>query len=475
MDGKLDGEGETMNRSVLVLLVVVIVPYPASAHVGSPTVFFQGQAGPYNAQVVIQPAEVIPGLAEISVRIEPGGVERVTALPMKWNAGPKGAPPPDVAHLVRGETNLYSAQLWIMEPGAHSIQIEITGPAGHGRVAMEPGAELPLRRRWLARGGMLLGGILLVLLLCGGKYWWQLEAAEYRNNRLYRPVEAQADLRFEGAKRVLRLEVPSFGGAAPLVPDHGKLMHLFLVREPGLDAFAHLHPIKRDKKTFETVLPDLPAGSYQLYADVTYETGSSDTLTTKVEITEKPVGERSDPDLKNDDPDDSWQVSPALLANTANREFQLAPNCTMTCQGPQRLRINEPVVLRFAVRDGNGEPIVLEPYLGMRGHLALRRDDGAVFTHLHPGGSASMAAMLLSELRFEGKLPLKAAFGADDPLCQLPPMTPGEQPWLRGIGGSDASTVSFPYAFPKPGRYRLWVQVRVKGVVLTGVYDLEVG
>src|SRR5882672_5401993 len=342
-----------MNRSLLVLLVVLaveIVPFPASAHVGSPTVFFLGRAGPYDTQVVIKPAEVIPGLAEISVRIEPGGVERVTALPMKWNAGPKGAPPPDVAQLVRGETNLYSAQLWIMEPGAHSIQIEITGPAGHGRVAipmdavatrvltlpkalggiltvlglalaalllsiiggairesmLEPGAELPLRLRRLARGGMLLGGILLVLLLCGGKYWWQLEAAEYRNNRLYRPVEAQADLRFEGAKRVLRLEVPSFGGAAPLVPDHGKLMHLFLVREPGLDAFAHLHPIKRDKKTFETVLPDLPAGSYQLYADVTYETGSSDTLTTKVEITEKPVGERSDSDSKNDDPDDSW-------------------------------------------------------------------------------------------------------------------------------------------------------------------------
>jgi hypothetical protein len=86
-----------------------------------------------------------------------------------------------------------------------------------------------------------------------------------------------------------------------------------------------------------------------------------------------------------------------------------------------------------------------------------------------------MAAMLLSELRYEGKIPLKAAFGEDDPLCQLPAMGSGEQPWLRGIGSSDTSMVSFPYAFPKPGRYRLWVQVRVKGVVLTGVYDLEVG
>jgi len=110
----------------------------------------------------------------------------------------------------------------------------------------------------------------------------------------------------------------------------------------------------------------------------------------------------------------------------------------------------------------------------MRGHLALRRDDGAVFTHLHPGGSASMASMQLSVLRTEGKLPLLAAFGADDPICQLPAASLGESEWLQGRVEPDASLVSFPYAFPKPGRYRLWVQVRVQGEVLTGVFDLQV-
>src|SRR5438552_19026353 len=95
----------------------------------------------------------------------------------------------------------------------------------------------------------------------------------------------------ESSQRLLRLEINDqrFARSAPLVPDHGKLMHLFLIREPKLDAFAHLHPLKRDRKTFETILPDLPAGSYRLYADVTYETGLSDTLTTALELPEPPA------------------------------------------------------------------------------------------------------------------------------------------------------------------------------------------
>jgi hypothetical protein len=34
--------------------------------------------------------------------------------------------------------------------------------------------------------------------------------------------------------------------------------------------------------------------------------------------------------------------------------------------------------------------------------------------------------------------------------------------------------LSFPYEFPKPGRYRLWVQVKPQQHVLTGVFDVDV-
>src|SRR5262245_52830485 len=131
----------------------------ASAHVGSPNVFFSGQAGPYPVHVIIRPAEVIPGLAEISVRVERGGVERVTALPIKWNAGRKGAPPPDIAKLVPGETNLYHAELWFMEAGAQSIELEVAGQLGKGRITI-PVDAIATRVLGMPKS---LGGILIVL------------------------------------------------------------------------------------------------------------------------------------------------------------------------------------------------------------------------------------------------------------------------------------------------------------------------
>src|SRR5439155_13564348 len=174
---------------------------------------------------------------------------------------------------------------------------------------VEPGIKVPARKRSWGRGAMTGTVVLLVLLLAGGKHWWDLEAADYRNNRLYQPIEATAGVRSENGQQVLRLEIndPHFARNAPLVPDHGKLMHLFLVREPALDAFAHLHPLKRDRKTFDAALPELPAGAYRIYADVTYETGFSDTIVTSAYIPEMAAVKNTD---WPPDPEDSWRIGP---------------------------------------------------------------------------------------------------------------------------------------------------------------------
>src|SRR5262245_13027108 len=91
---KCDNQVKTrFQTKVRVILAVCGLVFTAEGHVGSPAVFFDGMAGPYRAHVMIRPAEVIPGLADISVRVDDAAVERVTALPIKWDTGRKGAPP----------------------------------------------------------------------------------------------------------------------------------------------------------------------------------------------------------------------------------------------------------------------------------------------------------------------------------------------------------------------------------------------
>ena len=45
-----------------------------------------------------------------------------------------------------------------------------------------------------------------------------------------------------------------------------------------------------------------------------------------------------------------------------------------------------------------------------------------------------------------------------------------------GAHGASAfpGTLGFPFAFPKPGRYRVWVQVKHGGAVRTAAFDTDV-
>ena len=520
-----------MKRQILFWLVLISLPLPALAHIGSPNVFFEGRAGPYPVRVTVRPPGVIPGLAEVSVRVQSGNVQRVAALPIRWNLGKKGAPPPDEALPVRGETNLYSAELWFMQSGAESVEVQITGDRGPGSVivpinaialrrlampkflgwlfvflgtllvalgvtvvsaairqsVLPPGAKPDMHKRWRFRIGTALVVIFFLAHLFLGKRWWDSEDADFRNNRLYRPLETVAQTLVQNGERVLRVSIEDekyrhAENVPPFVPDHGKLMHLFLVREPQMDAFAHLHPVKLDRVTFQTVLPDLPAGSYRVYADMTFESGFTITITAPTQIPDAPEKIAGNESIRSSfDPDDSWQVSEPLgvakqndSRNENETTIRLSPEFSMTWLRNGPLTENRDSHLRFAVRDASGQLVQLEPYMGMLSHAALRRDDGAVFTHLHPSGTVSMAALQLFALRGEGKLPLAAALGKDDPICKLPTVEESQQEWLKMNKPDGDFSFSFPYEFPKLGRYRLWVQVKIHGRVFTGVFDTMV-
>jgi hypothetical protein len=494
-------------RRVRQLCAVAAVALVTSAHIGSPDTYFQGRAGPYPVRVVVRTPGVIPGLAQITVRLlAPPRSPRVLVVPVFWDPRTAAPPPPDVATRVPGDTTLYSAALWLMRYGAYSVQVTVESPDGRGTAlvpimavatrrlrlptplavllgglgallfagavtlvatavresVLDPGVAPDRRRRRTARVAALAGTVLLALALAGGWAWWNAVDAQYRTG-LFRPLHAAARTVAQGSRTalVLTIDDPAWtdprGGWAPLVPDHGHLMHLFLVRDSGMAGFAHLHPVPSDTQSFETTPPPLPMGHYRVYADIVLETGFAQTLTGAVDLG-MPAAE-----WRPRDPDDSWVGGTGAEYGTRDTAV-LADGSTMAWErGRDPLVVDREAPLTFAVLAPGGRPAVLEPYMGMAGHLMLAREDGAVFVHLHPAGTISLAA--------------RETFALREPGDTIPGVLAQRLAVAHEGHASEprfAGTVSFPYAFPFPGRYRLWVQVKRGGRILTGTFDAAV-
>jgi hypothetical protein len=95
--------------------------------------------------------------------------------------------------------------------------------------------------------------------------------------------------------------------------------------------------------------------------------------------------------------------------------------------------------------------------MGMPGHAAFVRSDRSVFAHVHPSGSVPMASLSLTQNAGDGGQSMADMPGMAGTMTRaLPP------------------EVSFPYGFPKPGDYRIYVQVKRGGTVETGIFDARV-
>ncbi|HUR45274.1 MAG TPA: hypothetical protein VMZ27_05285 [Candidatus Saccharimonadales bacterium] len=494
----MDEPREKMSRwfqRCLLLLCVFAAPV-ARGHIGSPNVIYEGLAGPYHIRVIVRPPGVIPGLADINVRVLAGEPSKVFVLPVRSDIGKSLAPAPDLAKPVKGELNLYAAQLWLMTSGAYNIVVNLEGTAGEGRTVVPvnsiattrlnmpkwmggmllaiaaalflalvtlvgaavresglPPGEAPGRRQRIrAIVAMGVGAVVMSLALYGGRAWWNKVDANYRNNKMYKADPLLAAFQTNGTSTTLRVELgEAKSGRRFLVPDHGKLIHLFMVKQGDMSSFAHLHPVTmKANRKFESVLPSLPAGRYSLYADLTQESGFTQTLTTDLELPNE-----APPPGSLTDPDDSWLLLSA--AGTMNTNVALPGDKMMTWERAAALDDGKEMLLRFRVRGADGKPAVLEPYLGMQGHAVLRNEDGSVFTHLHPFGTISMASQQLFVKREQAASPNRKSL---EVVCGAPPV-------------DDA--ITFPYEFPKPGRYRIWVQVKSNAEILTGCFDAVVG
>jgi len=122
--------------------------------------------------------------------------------------------------------------------------------------------------------------------------------------------------------------------------------------------------------------------------------------------------------------------------------------------------------LRFHVEDSKGVPLNnLEPYMGMAGHLVVLKSDGSVFAHVHPAGSVAMASLDLAQHSLGTSSSSQTAMSNSE-MSDMPGMNMQQTTF--------GPEVSFPYGFPQPGNYRLFVQVKHNGQVQTGVFDVAI-
>jgi hypothetical protein len=491
---------------VFALITLFLAPaLPAWAHVGSPDVYYEGSAGPYRLFVTVRAPQVIPGVAEIQIRSESGDVRAIHVVPMRLAGPGSNLPPtPDLAVQSKDDAQFYTASLWLMESGALQVRVLVDGAQGPGEVSVPvpssaqrilpmqkslaglllalmlllavgvvfivgaivregnlEGGEVPSdARKRRARRAMLGTAVLVAVLLFLGKAWWGVNAADFqRRVDLFKPPAAALKL-VDGHRleiRVERMDIrsPAYIRLSDVIPDHGHLMHLFLLRVPELDAMWHLHPEPIAGAAFAVDLPDMPAGHFQVFADVVDPRGYPWTLVGSVDLPQ--VAGKT---LAGDD--SAWSGAP-LVASAVDSTISALPDgghiIWQLPGGP--LKASVPLEFTFAVQDKNGRPVQdIEPYMGMAGHAEFVRFDLSVFAHVHPAGSVSMAALELGQ----AGLP-RAADTAQGPMSV--PMSMPES-------GPIPPEVHFPFGFPQPGDYRIFVQIKRAGRVETGVFDAHV-
>jgi hypothetical protein len=153
--------------AVRTALLTIALAASAAAHVGSPDVFFQGNAGPYPLLVVIRPPTAIPGTASIEVRALEPGVRTIelTPTPMTGEAA-KHPPVADVAEGSKTDPQYFTGTVWLMNSGSWEVHVRATGPLGSGELPV-PVPAIALKTQPMQRGvGIFLVGM-LVFSGCG--------------------------------------------------------------------------------------------------------------------------------------------------------------------------------------------------------------------------------------------------------------------------------------------------------------------
>ncbi len=503
--GQLDEEGSKMKRHITFLLILICLQ--SHAHVGSPDIIYQGNAGPYPLLITIQPPDVVPGIAKVLIDGGNQKINRIKIQPIYYQYGSEGAPKGDDIRKVAGMNHLYEGSFWLMTFGSSSVKISVEGIKGVGSTivpvpavatatrTMEQTTSIGLqimgvflilslvtiigaaiRESTTPHGGlptpkgkrvsiivMSFTFISIVSLLIFANKWWENVESDYREN-MFKPLRLDAHVKKENEKNTLHLDIENPVWLErknnDLIADHGKLMHLFLIDTKG-EKFAHLHPEQKDSSHFTSTLPTLNQGKYLIFAEVVHSNGMAETLTDTLQLSENIHS------LITDSDDFAGDVP-------LSSEVSVIDNLRIKAINQDEIISGKPVKISFKCSEDEGKPADLQPYLGMAGHAIVMKDDASVFIHLHPMGTISMA----SQYALAQKI--------DENVTICGNLSDSLNASLENTGIVDKKTLSlmrlkkeynseiiFPYVFPKPGDYFIWVQVKHNGSIKSSKFKIK--
>lgn len=494
-------------RLLLLLLCVFGGIQPAMAHVGSKDVFEELDTGGYKLFVTVRMPTAIPGVAAVEVRATGAPIREIHIMPLPVTGEASLHPPtPDLMVRSKDDPDFYTGNLWMMAAGSWQVRFQISGADGDRTISVPVpaiattvlkmnralGTMLSLLALFLVvsmagiiaaavreadlkpglvagrdrkRQGFIAGAVTLAfmgLLLWGGMHWWNMGATDYAYD-LYRPLDVQPVLK----GNVLELKVSGYVAKnrynymrtrlnSDFLPDHGHLMHLYMIREPEMDAVYHVHPEYVAAGDFRMMLPTMPAGEYKLYGDVVHANGFPETLLATIHVPAGMTGSAPGPD-------DAAAFPPPLSQGMLGSSCPLPDGYTMVWDKPPVLTAGTAMIFHFALLDAKGHAAGdVVPYMGMAGHAAFVKTDGTVFAHTHPEGSASMAAMMLANGGSDTSGDAMADMNMNMPMNMAMP------------GETLPNTVEFPYGFPTPGRYRIFIQMKHGNTIETGTFDAVV-
>jgi len=199
---------------------------------------------------------------------------------------------------------------------------------------------------------------------------------------------------------------------------HDRAYHLFVVRQ-DLEDYQHVHPQSQADGSLVVDVVLARPGYYRVYSDF-FPLGGTAQVVPGVLVTA---------DAASDLGSSRARLEPDVVPE--RRTGDLVATLGLPSSG---LVAGREENLSLRVQDARGAPVLdLEPYLGAYGHALVLSEDTLHYVHAHP---------------VERLAPDAGAGGGPD--------------------------LTFKALLPKPGRYRVWVQVKRAGEVSTLPFTVEV-